>query len=140
MARPEMGDRKINLTVSPVHAAIIYQFTEQAEWSAEQLAASLKMPLATLRRKIGFWQAQGLIRETEGGSSYLLVEESPMRRLSESGGGVGVGASGAAEDDDNESATRTSSDQVRRKVAVWGQIYLFQGYTCNGNLQCPERE
>ena len=125
MARPEMGDRKINLTVSPVHAAIIYQFTEQAEWSAEQLAASLKMPLATLRRKIGFWQAQGLIRETEGGSSYLLVEESPMRRLSESGGGVGVGASGAAEDDDNESATRTSSDQVRRKVAVGGQIFLF---------------
>ena len=33
----EIGDKKLNLKVSPVHAAIIYQFQEKAEWTALEL-------------------------------------------------------------------------------------------------------
>jgi len=113
-----MGDRKINLTVSPVHAAIIYQFTERAEWKDEELAASLKMPLSTLRRKIGFWQTQGLIKEVDHGSKYVLVEEGPITRMSEAAGGVG-GSSVTVEDDENESATRTSSDQQAEELQMF---------------------
>ena len=47
----EFGAKKINLTVSPIHAAIIYKFQEPAEWMAQKLY--------TLRRKITFWQSQG---------------------------------------------------------------------------------
>ena len=54
----DIGDKKINLTVSPIHAAIIYKFQEAAvEWTAQKLATSLKVPLSTLRRKITFWQS-----------------------------------------------------------------------------------
>ena len=35
----EIGDKKLNLTVSPVHAAIIYQFQEKAEWLASDLVS-----------------------------------------------------------------------------------------------------
>ncbi len=59
----EIGSKKLNLTVSPVHAAIIYQFQLASEWQADQLARALKIPLSSLRRRIAFWQAQGLIRE-----------------------------------------------------------------------------
>ncbi len=38
----EIGDKKLNLTVSPVHAAIIYQFQEKAEWTATELVNVLE--------------------------------------------------------------------------------------------------
>ena len=60
----EIGDKKINLTVSPVMAAIIYQFQFKAEWSLEELSRTLRVPLSTLRRKITFWLGQGLLRQT----------------------------------------------------------------------------
>ena len=59
----EIGSKKINLTVSPVQAAIIYQFQLSSEWPADQLARSLKIPVSTLRRRVAYWQAQDLIRE-----------------------------------------------------------------------------
>ena len=59
----EIGSKKVNLTVSPVHAAIIYQFQMASEWPADQLARTLKIPVSTLRRRMAFWLAQGLVRE-----------------------------------------------------------------------------
>ena len=59
----EIGDKKVNLTVSPVHAAIIYQFQLKDEWTAEELAHTLSIPVSVLRRRITFWLTQGLVRE-----------------------------------------------------------------------------
>merc|ERR1719495_980286 len=76
----EIGDKKINLTVSPVHAAIIYKFQDRGEWSATELAAALKIPVSALRRKIAFWQSQGILREMpDVADRYQLLEEGPMR-------------------------------------------------------------
>ena len=41
----EIGDKKINLTVSLIHAAFIYKVQEAAEWTTQKLATSLKLPL-----------------------------------------------------------------------------------------------
>ena len=59
----EIGDKRVNLTVSPVHAAIIYQFQIKAEWTAEELARTLAIPVSALRRRITYWLTQGLVRE-----------------------------------------------------------------------------
>ena len=59
----EIGDKRVNLTVSPVHAAIIYQFQLRDEWTAEELAHTLSIPVSALRRRITFWLSQGLVRE-----------------------------------------------------------------------------
>ena len=53
-------EEKRNLTVTPVQAAIIYHFQEKSEWTAEELSQTLKIPISTLRRRIAFWQTQGL--------------------------------------------------------------------------------
>ena len=114
----EIGGKKINLNVPPMQAAIIFQFQIKSEWSAEELSKSLKVPLTTLRRKMAFWQGQGLLQETSP-DQFKLIEEGPMRRMS------GVASNNEAEmDDEAESVTRTSSDQRAEELKVfWSYIY-----------------
>ena len=45
------------------------------------MAQTLKVPPSTLRRRISFWQTQGLIREAST-DVFKLIEEGPMRRMS----------------------------------------------------------
>ncbi|XP_040581618.1 anaphase-promoting complex subunit 2 [Lepeophtheirus salmonis] len=112
----EIGEKKINLTVSPVHAAIIYQFMEKAEWSAEELSHNLQVPVSILRRRMTFWLSQGLIRELEH-DKYCLVEEGPIRRMS------GLVSDPINEDEETESVTTTSRDQRAEELQVfWSYI------------------
>ena len=133
----EIGDKKINLNVPPMQAAIIYQFQIKEEWSADQLSQEIKVPASTIRRffayiisysfslfvyliclhcrRITYWISQGIIRETNQ-DTFKLVEEGPMRRMS--------GASGSIEavhdlDDESESVTRTSRDQRAEELQVF---------------------
>jgi len=113
----EIGDKRVNLTVSPVHAAIIYQFQIKEEWTAEELAHTLSIPVSALRRRITFWLSQGLVREVAA-DRFRLIEEGPMRRLSGSGACLDVAA-----DDEAESVTRTSKDQRDEELQVfWSYI------------------
>lgn len=98
-----------------MHAAIIYQFQVKDEWTIEELASVLKVPPTTLRRRITFWQSQGLIRETST-DVFKLVEEGPMRRMS---GMTGALESGHDLDDEAESVTRTSRDQRAEELQVF---------------------
>jgi len=117
----EIGEKKINLTVSPIHAAIVYKFQEKEEWSAVELAASLKIPVSALRRKITFWMTQGILKETLP-DQFQLVEEGPMRRPS---GMVcdSHNQSIGGEDDGDDSVTASSRDQKEEELNVfWSYI------------------
>merc|ERR1719357_1737200 len=116
----EIGDKKINLTVSPIHAAIIYKFQEAAEWTAQKLAASLKVPLSTLRRKITFWQTRGILVETSS-DTFTLVEESGMKKTT--GLGVMSGISHSLDEDQEDSITASSADQREEELGMfWSYI------------------
>ena len=111
----EIGKEKKNLTVSPVHAAIIYHFQEKAEWSAEELSLSLKIPMSTLRRRIAFWITQGLIKEVAV-DRYALIEEG-MSEV-EHGDVVAPG-----EDEEAESVTKSTKNQRAEELEVfWAYI------------------
>ena len=84
----EIGDKKINLTVSLIHAAIIYKVQVAAEWTAQKLATSFKLPLTTLGRKIT-WQFQGVLVENTP-DTFSLVEEGGMKRGPGLGGISGI--------------------------------------------------
>ena len=149
----EIGDKKINLNVPPMQAAIIYQFQIKEEWSADQLSQEIKVPASTIRRffayiisylftlfvyficlhyrRITYWISQGIIRETNQ-DTFKLVEEGPMRRMS--------GASGSIEaghdlDDESESVTRTSRDQRAEELQVFWtfivNMLINLGMVCN---------
>ena len=117
----EIGDKKINLTVSPIHAAIIYKFQEAAEWTAQKLAASLKVPLSTLRRKITFWQTQGILVESSS-DTFTLVEESGMKKST--GLGDMSGISHSLDEDQEDSITASSADQREEELGMfWSYIF-----------------
>jgi anaphase-promoting complex subunit 2 len=103
------------LTVSPIHASIIYQFQVKAQWTAEELAHILKISVSTLRRRMVFWQSQGLVKETAA-DVFTLIEEGPMRRMS---GAIGPAESGHDLDEESESVTRTSRDQRAEELQVF---------------------
>ncbi|GFR57765.1 anaphase-promoting complex subunit 2 [Elysia marginata] len=78
----ELNGESLSFSVSPVQAAIIMKFQEKNQWTLEGLSQVLEMTPSVLRRKLAFWQGQGLLKEStqEGvvGDShhvYTLVEE-----------------------------------------------------------------
>lgn len=109
----ELKDRKINLNVTPIHATIILHFQEKHEWTLEKLSEIIHAPTTVLRRKIGFWVTQGVLKETAN-DTYTLQEESCSKSHS---------VSEIVEDDEGESAMASASDQREGELQVfWSYI------------------
>ncbi|XP_028910133.1 anaphase-promoting complex subunit 2 isoform X1 [Ornithorhynchus anatinus] len=73
-----LADRTLSLSVSPVHAAILLHFENKSSWALEELSEVLKVPTASLRRKMALWLQQGVLREDPAGT-FSVVEEEPPR-------------------------------------------------------------
>ncbi|XP_070811930.1 anaphase-promoting complex subunit 2 [Pituophis catenifer annectens] len=71
----ELADRTISLSVSPVHAAIILHFQEKSTWTLEELSEAVKMPAASLQRKMTLWLQQGVLWEEPPGTFTVIEEE-----------------------------------------------------------------
>lgn len=71
----EINDKKLEMSVTPAQATIIMHFQNQKEWQLDQLSSVINMPSTVLRRRIGFWQLQGLIRETKE-NCFSLCDEN----------------------------------------------------------------
>lgn len=89
-----IGEKDIEFTVSPLHAALLIKFEEHAEWAPTDLAESLGVNADTLRRKIVYWINQGVILEVrgEGRASLLYRRSEELQRPA--GGGADDGDSG----------------------------------------------
>lgn len=112
----ELKDRKINLTVSPIHATIIWHFQSKNQWTIDELSHVMHVPSTVLRRKIAFWQSQGLLREVCT-DSFLLVEETAARSK------CPVPTEMVCEDEESESAMASAHDQREEELQVfWSYI------------------
>ena len=78
-----------------------------AKWSVEELSAVMHMPSSALRRKITFWQSQGLLKE-ESTDHFLLVEEQKGRSQD-----IVI-----MDEDEAESAMASSHDQREEELQV----------------------
>ena len=109
----ELKDRKLNLSVTPIHATIILHFQEKHEWTLEKLSEVVHAPTTVLRRKIAFWVTQGVLKETSN-DTYTLQEESSSKCHS---------VTEIVEDDEGESAMASTSDQREGELQVfWSYI------------------
>ncbi|RKP36389.1 hypothetical protein BJ085DRAFT_21761 [Dimargaris cristalligena] len=59
----ELANRTLDLTVTPLQAAIIHCFSETTTWSLVDLAERLEMALPAVQSKLAYWLAQGVIHE-----------------------------------------------------------------------------
>ncbi|XP_056262499.1 anaphase-promoting complex subunit 2 isoform X2 [Pseudoliparis swirei] len=113
----ELEDRTLsNLTVSPIHAAIILHFQDQSSWTLEELGVVLGAPKELLHRKLALWQQHGVLRE-EAGGRYHVVETGSSK--GEGGRGVVLIDS----DEERDSNTTTQSEQREEKLQLfWAYI------------------
>ncbi|MEE6504666.1 hypothetical protein FKM82_005286, partial [Ascaphus truei] len=75
----ELADRTLSFSVSPVHAAIILNFQSKSTWTLEELSEVIKVPVASLRRKMTLWLQQGVLREDPAGTFTVIEEEQKDR-------------------------------------------------------------
>ncbi|XP_017070448.1 anaphase-promoting complex subunit 2 [Drosophila eugracilis] len=112
----EIGDRTMEMVVSPTLAVIIYHFQNKSEWTIEELSSITKVPPSALRRRLSFWQNHGLVSETTPGIFTLLEKESEKSHFEDM-------SLAEADEEDLESAMASASDQREEELQVfWSYI------------------
>ncbi|XP_038564072.1 LOW QUALITY PROTEIN: anaphase-promoting complex subunit 2-like [Micropterus salmoides] len=113
----ELEDRTLtNLTVSPIHAAIILHFQEKSSWTLEELSGKLGAPKELVHRKLALWQQHGVLREEAGGRYYVVETGSSKEKLER-------GVMLIDSDEERDSNTTTQSEQREEKLQLfWAYI------------------
>lgn len=115
----EIGEKKLDLTVSPFNATLIMHFQNKPEWTLDDLHQVMKVPVTVLRRKITYWQSMGLISE-KSPDYFVLVDGSDPIKASVSTNQV---QQMICEDDEAESAMASAHDQREGELQVfWSYI------------------
>ncbi|XP_053613327.1 anaphase-promoting complex subunit 2 isoform X2 [Plodia interpunctella] len=118
----EIGNKKLDLTVSPFNATLIMHFQTKPEWSLEELHQAMKVPVTILRRKITYWQSMGLVSE-KSSDVYVLVDGSDANKSSVASNQV---QEMICEDDEAESVMASAHDQRERDLQVfWSYIFAM---------------
>ncbi|XP_062844719.1 anaphase-promoting complex subunit 2 [Trichomycterus rosablanca] len=113
----ELEDRTLtNLSVSPIHAAIILHFQDKSTWALEELSSALGVPQELLRRKLAFWQQHGVLHEETSGH-YSILEKASARERPDRGVML------IDSDEEGDSNTTTQSEQREEKLQLfWAYI------------------
>ncbi|KAM9346561.1 anaphase-promoting complex subunit 2 [Symphorus nematophorus] len=113
----ELEDRVLtNLTVSPIHAAIILHFQEKNSWTLEELSVKLGAPKELVHRKLALWQQHGVLREEAGGRYYVVETGSSKEKMER-------GVMLIDSDEERDSNTTTQSEQREEKLQLfWAYI------------------
>ncbi|KAM3597186.1 uncharacterized protein V6R79_001101 [Siganus canaliculatus] len=113
----ELEDRSLtNLTVSPIHAAIILHFQDKNSWTLDELSMKLGAPKELVHRKLALWQQQGVLREEAGGRYYVVEKGSSKERVER-------GVMLIDSDEERDSNTTTQSEQREEKLQLfWAYI------------------
>ena len=80
----------------------------------DELSGLMHVPVTALRRKMAFWQSQGVLRE-EGTDTFVLIEEQ------RGGRGIQHEMIMLDSDEETESAMASAQDQQEEELQV-GQI------------------
>lgn len=137
----ELEDRTLtNLTVSPIHAAIILHFQDRStsslvlsvfishstevprmshdnvladtgSWTLEELSGKLAAPKELVHRKLALWQQHGVLREEAGGRYYVVETGSSKEKMER-------GVMLIDSDEERDSNTTTQSEQREEKLQV----------------------
>ncbi|XP_060945588.1 anaphase-promoting complex subunit 2 [Limanda limanda] len=113
----ELEDRTLtNLSVTPIHAAIILHFQEKSSWTLEELSVKLGAPRELVHRKIALWQQHGVLREEAAGRYYVVETGSSKEKMER-------GVMLIDSDEERDSNTTTQSEQREEKLQLfWAYI------------------
>ena len=69
----ELQDRKIEVEVLPLEAAILELFSTKDTWTVADLASEMKLEKAVVRKALSTWVEQGVLKEADT-EVYELLE------------------------------------------------------------------
>ncbi|CAB4014365.1 anaphase-promoting complex subunit 2-like, partial [Paramuricea clavata] len=107
----ELEDRTLSFTVTPARAATIMYFQQKPRWSLEELSSAMHMSSSMLRRCLGYWLGQGVLKQ-ESQDVYVVLEKNRG----------GQDLQDVVYDAEGESAMATSQDQRE------GELQIFWSY------------
>ena len=113
----ELSDNSSYTTSSHAEFTVIKKWkfcVFAAKWTIDELSSVMHMPSSALRRKITFWQSQGILRE-EPTDTFILIEEQKGKHAD-----IVV-----MEDEGMESAMASSQDQREEELQVRAKNCLF---------------
>ncbi|KAJ8774682.1 hypothetical protein K2173_017128 [Erythroxylum novogranatense] len=122
----QFEDRAMQLTVTPLHAAIIMQFQDQTSWTSKKLAAAVGIPVDVLNRRMNFWTSKGVLSETLGtnsGDHVFTLVESVIEGSRNGGNGRGredllIG------DEEGEHSVASVEDQIRKEMTIYEKFIM----------------
>nr|GEW02343.1 anaphase-promoting complex subunit 2 [Tanacetum cinerariifolium] len=77
----EFEDIMMQFTVTPVHATIIMKFQEQTSWTSKSLAATIRLPVDTLQRRVNFCISKEMIADDDAKRSMASVEDQLRKEM-----------------------------------------------------------
>ena len=133
-----INEKTFEIVVSPLHAAILYHFTEREKWTAEELAKVLNATTKAVRQRMVLWMNRGVVSETSEATYELNTVASSAtnnkmmehRRATGSlkttiatdGGGGGPGEN---DDDDDDFLHRAGSSAEEVEAA---EMKVYEQY------------
>ncbi|WVQ81579.1 hypothetical protein IAT38_003703 [Cryptococcus sp. DSM 104549] len=114
-----LTDRTITVDATPLQASIMELFESQDVWKAEALEEKLGVDGPQVRKALGWWAVQGVVKEEAGGWRLLEVEE--MEEEGEDGV-VGVGGEVGGEEVFGDGAGRVDEAQAEEVRRFWPHI------------------
>nr|XP_058951089.1 anaphase-promoting complex subunit 2-like isoform X1 [Pocillopora verrucosa] len=108
----ELADRTLSLSVTPTQATAIMHFQEKERWTVEELSGVMHVPPGLLRRRLGFWVSQGVLKEESTDTFIVMEKQKGQQRATE-----------VVMDAEIESVMASSHDQREEELQVfWSYI------------------
>lgn len=70
----DFNGKKVNFSVPPIQATIIWHFQEKQSWTIDELSKEISIPPSVLRRRIALWQNKGILKEVST-DRFVLIED-----------------------------------------------------------------
>lgn len=108
----ELADRTLSLSVTPAQATALMHFQDKERWTLEELSGVMQAPAGLLRRRLGFWISQGVLKEESTDTFVVVEKQKGQQRISE-----------VVMDAEVESVMASSQDQREEELQVfWSYI------------------
>ena len=124
-----MNEKPYDIVVSPLHAAILYHFTEREKWTAAELAKVLNATTKAVRQRMVLWMNRGVVSETSEATYELNTTSSASTKMKNHATGslkttmATDGGCGGTEDNDDDDLLHRAESSAEEIEAAEMKVY-----------------
>ncbi|KAH8501141.1 hypothetical protein Peur_042878 [Populus x canadensis] len=122
----QFEDRTMQLSVAPIHAAIIMQFQDQTSWTSNRLATVIGVPVDVLNRRINFWISKGILTESLGKdlNDHVFTLVEGIVDAGKNSGNTGSCEELLGGDEEGERSVASVEDQIRKEMTIYEKFIM----------------